>query len=151
MTAQLTFCDRKFTAPDSLCRTTIESGRMAFKVIAVSSRVSPLRTDEVATSMLITSAPSRLAATSKLVRVRVEFSKNRFMTVRPDKKVAPLVDGSVLVDVAFGKVEQARNGFRRKTFDAEKVGNLGTPMRFLSLKRDVKHAGAALARRRFGG
>ena len=43
----------------------------------------PLRTEEVATSMLITSAPSRLAATSKLVRVRVEFSKNRLITVRP--------------------------------------------------------------------
>ena len=78
------------------------SGRMAFSVIAVSSSVSPLRTEEVATSMLMTSAPSRLAATSKLVRVRVEFSKNRLMTVRPDEHVAPLVDRSVLVDVVFG-------------------------------------------------
>jgi hypothetical protein len=34
--------------------------------------------------MLMTSAPSRFAATSKLVRVRVEFSKNRLMTVRPE-------------------------------------------------------------------
>ena len=86
MTAQLTFCDRRLTAPDSLWRTTIASGRMAFSVIAVSSSVSPLRTEEVATSMLMTSAPSRLAATSKLVRVRVEFSKNRLMTVRPDRR-----------------------------------------------------------------
>ena len=58
---------------------------MAFRVIAVSSSVSPLRTEEVATSMLMTSAPSRLAASSKEVRVRVEFSKNRLMTVRPDR------------------------------------------------------------------
>ena len=95
---------------------------MAFSVIAVSSSVSPLRTEEVATSMLMTSAPSRLAATSKLVRVRVEFSKNRLMTVRPDSRSRRLSMRSVLVDVAFGKVEQARNGFRRKTLDAEKVG-----------------------------
>ena len=59
---------------------------MAFSVIAVSSSVSPLFTEEVATAMLITSAPSRLAASSKLVRVRVEFSKNRLMTVRPDSR-----------------------------------------------------------------
>jgi hypothetical protein len=37
----------------------------------------------VDTDMLITSAPSRLPASSKEVRVRVELSKNRLMTVRP--------------------------------------------------------------------
>ena len=41
---------------------------MAFSVAAVSSSVSPLFTDEVETDMLITSAPSRLPASSKLVR-----------------------------------------------------------------------------------
>jgi hypothetical protein len=33
--------------------------------------------------MLITSAPNRLPANSKLVRVRVESSKNRLISVRP--------------------------------------------------------------------
>jgi pimeloyl-ACP methyl ester carboxylesterase len=33
----------------------------------------------------------------------------------PGEHVAAFVDGPVLVDVAFGKVEQARNGFGRKT------------------------------------
>ena len=56
---------------------------MAFKVPAVSSRVSPLFTEEEATDILITSAPSRLPASSKLVRVRVLSSKNRLMSVRP--------------------------------------------------------------------
>jgi hypothetical protein len=37
---------------------------MAFRVIAVSSSVSPFLIDEVPTDMLMTSAPSRLAASS---------------------------------------------------------------------------------------
>ncbi len=56
---------------------------MAFRVPAVSSKVSPLFTDDVLTDMLITSAPSRLPANSKLVRVRVLSSKNRLIRVRP--------------------------------------------------------------------
>ena len=52
-------------------------------VIAVSSSVSPFLMEEVPTDMLMTSPPRRLPASSKLVRVRVEFSKNRLATVRP--------------------------------------------------------------------
>ncbi len=47
---------------------------MAFRVIAVSIRVSPFFTELVATDMLMTSAPSRFAASSNDVRVRVEAS-----------------------------------------------------------------------------
>ena len=68
------------------------------------------------------------------------------------QEVAPLVDGSVLVDVAFGKVEQARNGFRRQDPRCREGGATSArPCVFLSLKRDVKHAGAVLARQRLGG
>ena len=56
---------------------------MAFRVIAVSIRVSPFLMALEATEMLITSAPRRLPANSKLVRVRVEVSKKRLMQVRP--------------------------------------------------------------------
>ena len=56
---------------------------MALRVMAVSSSVSPFFTDEAEVCMLMTSPPSRLPASSKLVRVRVEFSKNRLMMVRP--------------------------------------------------------------------
>ena len=83
ITAQSTFCDNRFTAPESGWRTTITSGRMAFSVAAVSSSVSPFLIALVATDMLTTSAPRRFAASSKEVRVRVEVSKNRLMTVRP--------------------------------------------------------------------
>ena len=56
---------------------------MALSVVAVSSNVSPLFTELAETDMLITSAPSRFPASSKLVRVRVLSSKNRLITVRP--------------------------------------------------------------------
>ena len=58
---------------------------MALMVMAVSIRVSPLATEDVAMAMFITSAPKRLPAISKLDWVRVEFSKNRFTWVRPAK------------------------------------------------------------------
>ena len=60
------------------------SGCMALSVIAVSISVSPLRIeDELTTDMFITSAPSRLPASSNEAWVRVEASKNRLISVRP--------------------------------------------------------------------
>ncbi len=82
-TAAPTFCASSDGAPDCPWRTTSRSQCIAFSVAAVSSRVSPLFTLELATDMLMTSAPRRLPASSKLVRVRVLSSKNRLMTVRP--------------------------------------------------------------------
>ena len=61
------------------------SGRMALSVAAVSIRVSPFFTDEDATDMFITSAPSRFPAISKEDCVRVDGSKNRLICVRPRK------------------------------------------------------------------
>src|SRR5262249_54481091 len=62
---------------------TIASGAIACKFNAVSISVSPLTTLEVEAEMLIASADRRFAAISKLVRVRVEASKKRLMTVFP--------------------------------------------------------------------
>src|SRR5215471_14864020 len=56
---------------------------MALSVTAVSINVSPLRMDELLTDMFITSAPSRLPASSNEAWVRVETSKNRLISVRP--------------------------------------------------------------------
>ena len=50
---------------------------------AVSFRLSPLATLEPLALKLITSADSRFAASSNEIRVLVEFSRNRFTTVRP--------------------------------------------------------------------
>ena len=71
------------TAPDDGWRTTSRSGCIAFSVIAVSISVSPFFTEEAATDMFITLAPSRLPASSKLAWVRVEASKNMLIWVRP--------------------------------------------------------------------
>src|SRR5471030_1782759 len=59
------------------------SAAMASRLRRVSSRVSPLLADDVDTFRVITSADRRWAASSKVVRVRVEFSKNTLHTVLP--------------------------------------------------------------------
>ena len=59
------------------------SACIAVRLSTVSSRDSPLLVDEEAMFRLMTSAESRLAAISKVVRVRVEFSKKRLNTLLP--------------------------------------------------------------------
>ena len=59
------------------------SGRIAPSVFSVSTSDSPLETLEACAVIETASAPRRFAAISKLVRVRVDASKNRFTTMRP--------------------------------------------------------------------
>ena len=73
----------KCGAPLSLCRTTNMSACIADRLSTVSSRLSPLLWEETPMFRLITSADSRFAAISKVVRVRVEGSKNRLKTALP--------------------------------------------------------------------
>ena len=61
----------KCGAPEEGWRMTIAAGRMATRLRAVSSRVSPLVTLLAAAVMLMASADKRLAAISNEVRVRV--------------------------------------------------------------------------------
>src|SRR5436190_9486769 len=70
-------------APDCEWRTTNMSAFIATRLSTVSSSVSPLLVDDTPMLRLITSADSRFAAISNVVRVRVEFSKNRLNTERP--------------------------------------------------------------------
>ena len=60
----------------------------------MSSSVSPFVVDDDEPEMLIASADSRFAASSNDVRVRVEFSKNRLITVRPRSDVSFLIGSS---------------------------------------------------------
>ena len=64
-------------------RTTMTSAPIASMFLAVSMKVSPLERLETLAEKSWVSAESRLAARLKLVRVRVEFSKNRLKTIRP--------------------------------------------------------------------
>src|SRR5262245_3214792 len=59
------------------------SAFIATRLSTVSSSVSPLLVDDTPMLRLMTSADRRFAAISNVVRVRVEFSKNRLNTERP--------------------------------------------------------------------
>src|SRR6478609_10849471 len=82
-TCGATCCAIRYGAPDSLCRTTNRSAAIAERLAMVSSSDSPFEAEEREMSRLITSADSRVAAISNVVRVRVEFSKNRLNTLLP--------------------------------------------------------------------
>src|SRR3546814_18213029 len=68
------------------CLTLNISACMTVRFSTVSRMVSPLDGEEVSTLRLITSADKRLAAISKVVRVRVLFSKKILQTVLPRSK-----------------------------------------------------------------
>ena len=101
-TEQLTLRAKRCTAPAAWWRTTMMSGRMAFSVAAVSMSVSPFFTEEEATAMFITSAPSRLPASSNEDCVRVEASKKRLICVRP-RSVLRFFSTCRLISIAFSE------------------------------------------------
>ena len=74
-------CAIKCAAPLTEWRTIKASTNIASKLRIVSSKLSPFEVADVAIFILITSAPNFFAANSKVVRVRVLFSKNKFITV----------------------------------------------------------------------
>src|ERR1043165_2322580 len=90
-------------APDEAWRTTKMSACIAERFATVSSSDSPLVVEESAMLRLITSAERRLAAISKVVRVRVEGSKKRLKTLLPrrigtfftSRSVTPAKDSAV--------------------------------------------------------
>src|SRR5687767_1776203 len=90
-------------APEDSCRTTKMSACIAERLATVSSSDSPLVADDTVMLRLITSADRRLAAISKVVRVRVEGSKNRLNTLLPrssgtfftSRSVTPTNDSAV--------------------------------------------------------
>src|SRR5690554_7489693 len=65
---------------------------MASRFHKVSISVSPLEVAERAISKFRMSADKRFAASSKVERVRVLFSKNRFTTVLPRNRGTFLID-----------------------------------------------------------
>ncbi len=67
--------------------------------------------------MLITSAPRRFPASSKLVRVRVEFLEEQVDQGPAAEQVALGFSGAVEENVAFGQVEQVLDVGRVEAFD----------------------------------
>src|SRR6185295_13774358 len=74
---------RNCAAPEAPWRMTTMSIRIASRLRAVSTRVSPLDTDEAAVATLTVSALNRFSANSNEMRVRVDASKNRLTMVLP--------------------------------------------------------------------
>jgi len=70
-------------APGAECLMTTQSAAIASNVFAVSINVSPFDTLLLDEEMLTTSAERRFPAISNDVRVRVDASKKRLMTVLP--------------------------------------------------------------------
>src|SRR3954467_11395700 len=90
-------------APEALWRTTKMSACIAERFATVSRSDSPLLWEEAAMLRLMTSAESRLAAISNVVRVRVDGSKKRLKTLLPrrigtfftSRSVTPTKDSAV--------------------------------------------------------
>ena len=94
---------------------------MAAIVSIVSRRLSPLLTLDDDTAKFIVSADSRLAAVSKLSRVRVESSKNTLHTVLP-RSAGTLGFGSpVDLGHVVGQVEQPPDRLRAGFLDRAEV------------------------------
>ena len=74
---------RKCGAPLALWRMTMKSALSASRLRAVSLSVSPFLNDDASVEKLMTSADNRCSASSKLMRVRVDGSTNRLITVLP--------------------------------------------------------------------
>src|SRR5262245_43640580 len=118
----------------------IASGAIACRLRAVSASVSPLVTEEAEAEMLIVSADNRLPAISKDVRVRVEGSKKKLMTVF-HRRVGTFFIVRVLISlndcavsrmVVISSTESCRipnRSFRLK----DKVGHLSFVIGHLSL------------------
>ena len=95
---------RKCGAPDAAWRITMASGRIAASVFSVSTSDSPFDTLDACAVMETASAPSLFAAISKLVRVRVEASKNRLTIISSAQRI------QLLEATASGAAENRERG-----------------------------------------
>src|SRR5690349_10890246 len=99
----LTWLAMRNGAPEEAWRTTKMSACIAERLATVSSSDSPLVCEDTAMFRLITSADRRFAAISKVVRVRVDGSKNKLKTLLPrrsgtfftSRSVTPANDSAV--------------------------------------------------------
>ena len=101
---------------------TIASGRMATRVFSVSTSDSPFDTLEPCAEIDTVSAPRRLAAISKLTRVRVDASKNRFTTDAPAQCIETLERFVFERLEKLGAVEDRLDLGPSKLLNAEKAG-----------------------------
>ena len=107
---------------------------MALSVIAVSISVSPLLMADDDTDMFMTSAPSRLPASSNEACVRVEASKKRLISVRPRSEVRFFSIWRLSSTNSSDEIEQAGDFVTRKPFDPQQMAAVENERGFV---RDV--------------
>src|SRR3989442_10747771 len=113
--------DRKWAAPVALWRMMMMSAFNASRLRAVSLSVSPFFSDEASAVKLMTSAVSRSAASSKLIRVRVDGSMNRLTTVFAAQS-GHFLDGALADRLEhFRRVEHDGDFLRAQRFNIEQV------------------------------
>ncbi len=95
-TAALMYLVSSSAEPACAWRITTMSGAIASRLVAVSMRVSPLVVEDADAVKLMPSADRRLAAISNEVRVRVEASRKRLMTVLPRRVGTFLIGRSAI-------------------------------------------------------
>ena len=111
-------------APDCEWRTTKMSASIATRLSTVSSSVSPLLVDDAPMLRLMTSADSRLAAISNVVRVRVEFSKNRLNTALPRSSGTFFTSRSAIDTNGSAVSRMLRMTSARQAFEREQMREL---------------------------
>ncbi len=97
------------------------SMRIASRLRAVSTSVSPFTTDEPAAAMFTVSAERRFSANSKETRVRVDASKKRLTMVLPRRTGTFLMRRSEISLKGSAVSRIARICSRERGFEADEV------------------------------
>ena len=121
------------------------SASIACRLYTVSSSVSPFEVEEAPTFRLITSADRRLAAISKVVRVRVEFSKKTLKIDLPRSSGTFFTSRSLTEHELVGGVEDVADDLRRQPLGGEQVAQACRRRRPAGLARSFgpPHGGEA--------
>ena len=128
-------------APDCAWRTTKMSASIATRLSTVSSSVSPLVVEEAPMLRLITSAERRLAAISNVVRVRVEFSKNRLNTALPRSSGTFFTSRSAIRHERRRRVEDVADDRRGQPLEGQQVREFALRVE-LRIAHDVRSSRA---------
>jgi len=132
-------CESNSGVPGVGWRTTTTSAPIASMFLAVSMNDSPFDRLEPLGEKSWVSAESRLAARLKLVRVRVEFSKNKLKTIRPVSAGTFL---RLRVEISANdsdRVENGQNLFGRKLLRPSKVPPAKSRAVFSAPQRRPRH------------
>ena len=121
MIEHLTCCASRCGVPGVGWRITRTSAPIASMFLAVSMNDSPFERLEPLGEKSCVSADSRLAARLKLVRVRVEFSKNKLKTIRPLESGNLLAAARRDLGERLGGIQDRQDLLARQIFQTQQM------------------------------